>query len=244
MFNFIPFTVIGDPNYEASLEIVRAYVENGATMLELGVPFTDPVADGPVVQLADHRALAAGMQTDRALEFVRDVRKFTNIPIGLLVYYNSVFKLGAQNFYSKAAEVGVTSVLIADLPLEVPRCAEALALAKQYELDQIFIVSELTSPERLSRILEVATGFLYFVSTPGVTGVRTQLSTELPSAIARIKAQTDLPVLVGFGVSEREHVELIQKAGADGAIVGSRLVRLIEEDRVDEIPTVMAELLG
>lgn len=244
MFHFVPFTVVGDPSYEKSLEIVKAYVKGGATMLELGFPFSDPVADGPTVQLADQRALEAGMNTDRAFEFIEEVRTFTELPVNLLLYYNLVFKYGVERFFERAAEVGVTSVLIADLPVDCARGKDAIDVAQENGIKMVYMVSELTLPERLEAIFEAKPYFIYLVSTPGVTGARKDLSASLGGVIARLKEATDIPVLVGFGVSERAHVEQIQSAGADGAIVGSRLVKLIEEGREGEIGDVVGELLS
>jgi tryptophan synthase alpha chain len=243
MFHFVPFTVIGDPDYDQSLEVVKAYIENGATMLELGLPFSDPVADGPTVQLADQRALKAGMNTDDAFKFIKEVRSLTDMPINLLLYFNLVFKYGMEKFYEQAAEAGVTSLLIADLPLDTPHGQEALELSKKHGVKSVFIVSELTPDDRLQHIIESDPFFLYFVSTPGVTGERKDLSELLADTIAHIKSKTDIPVLVGFGVSDREHVQKISTAGADGVIVGSALVKLIEEKTLGEIPGKMKSMI-
>ncbi len=243
MFKFVPFTVLGDPTPTKSLKVIKDYVKGGATMLELGLPFSDPVADGPVVQKADQRALKVGMNTDKAFELIEKVRKFTDVPIGLMLYANLAYVYGLERFYKKAAEVGVTSVLIPDLPPESVHCKKALKLAKRYGLQQVFIVSELTSAKRLKMIAKVSRGFIYLVSTPGVTGVRKDLSPKMKNAIQRVKKSTKLPVLVGFGVSERKHVQAIQKAGADGAIVGSRLVTLIEEGKLNDVQKLVARLV-
>lgn len=243
MFEFVPFTVIGDPTTAQSLKVVKQYVKGGATMLELGIPFSDPVADGPVVQRADIRALEKGMNTDKAFAFIKDVRAFTDIPIGLMLYFNSAYKYGLDDFYEKAAKSGVTSILIPDLPVESLYCKKALKLAKKHRIKQVFLVSELTPLKRLKKIIRAATGFIYLVSTPGVTGARTTLSPRMSDAILRIKKITKLPVLVGFGVSEAKHVQAIQKAGADGAIVGSKLVEMIAEKKIPKISVAIQELM-
>lgn len=232
-FHFVPFAVVGDPNYEQSLDVVRAYVDGGATMLELGFPFSDPVADGPVIQAADGRALAAGMTTRRAFEFLEEVRSFTALPINLLLYYNLVFKYGVEAFFERAAEVGVTSVLIADLPVDCARGQEALVAAKAHGVRMVYMVSELTPSERLRLIFEADPFFFYVVSRPGVTGVRSSLDQSVGGVVARLKKITDVPVLVGFGISEKSHVEAVRAAGADGVIVGSALVQAREEGRLE-----------
>jgi tryptophan synthase alpha chain len=243
MFHFVPFTVVGDPLYEKSLEIVKAYVEGGATMLELGFPFSDPVADGPTIQLADQRALKAGMNTDRAFEFIEEVREFTDLPVNLLLYYNLVFKYGVERFFECAAKAGVTSVLIADLPVDCTRGQEALTLAQKHGVKMVYMASELTPTERLEAIFEAQPYFIYLVSTPGVTGARKDLSAQLEGVITNLKNQTDIPVLVGFGVSDRAHVDQIRDAGANGVIVGSALVKLIEEGKAGEIGELMGTLV-
>ena len=147
-----------------------------------------------------------------------------------------------EDFFARAKKAGVTTILIADLPPNSPHGQKALELAKQYDLQAVFMVSELTSDERLQSIIEATTGFLYLVSTPGVTGARKDLADSLDQTIQRIKSQTDLPVLVGFGISERAHVEAVRAAGADGAIVGSRLVKEIEAGKLTQIQNVLGEL--
>jgi len=164
----MPFTVLGDPDYKTSLKIIKQFIDNGADFLELGIPFSDPPADGPVIQLADQRAIKSGMNTDKAFSLIQEVRRHTDIPIGLLVYYNLVFKYGVKKFYTAAARAGVNSILIADLPLEEYEPASKAARASK--IDPIFMVSELTTETRLKKILKYARGFLYLVSYLGVTG--------------------------------------------------------------------------
>jgi len=243
IFHFVPFLVVGDPSYEGSLQVVKAYIEGGATMLELGFPFSDPVADGPVIQAADARALEAGMNTDRAFEFIEEVRGFTEMPINLLLYFNLVFVYGMERFFARAKAVGVTSVLIADLPVDSLRGLEALDLAKKYGIQMVFMVSEFTSPDRLKAIIKAEPYFLYLVSQPGVTGVRRDLGDSVGEVVVRLKTETEIPVLVGFGVSERAHVDAVKEMGADGVIVGSALVRLIGEGDVDKIGELIAEIM-
>ncbi len=246
-FHFVPFAVVGDPSYEDSIAVVRAYVDSGATMLELGFPFSDPVADGPVIQAADRRALAYGMTTERAFDFLAEVREFTALPINLLLYYNLVFKYGVDAFFARAKKVGVTSVLIADLPVDCARGQETLALAKAHGVRMVYMVSELTPPERLSFILEADPYFLYVVSRPGVTGVRSDLNGSFApdgavvGLIARLKKTTAVPILIGFGISERTHADAVRVLGADGVIVGSALVGAYQSSGFEELVRCMME---
>lgn len=225
---FIPFVVAGDPDYETSLEIVKTFVDNGADALEIGFPFSDPVADGPTVQAADIRALKSGMTTERCFQFIQGIREFTSIPIGLLVYYNLIYKMGVDPFYKKANECGVNGVLAADLPPE--EANDAVYVANKYGITPIFMVAQNTSQERLLKILKMCSGFLYVVSIMGITGVRKNLNISTISLIKRIKKQSNLPIAVGFGVSNPEHVQEIIKSGSDGVIVASAILDIITEN--------------
>lgn len=223
---FIPFVVAGDPDLETSLQIVQEMVDAGADALEIGFPFSDPVADGPTIQSADIRALKSGMTTSKGFEFIKQVREFTNIPIGLLVYYNLIYKRGIDQFYREARESGVNGILAADLPPE--EASPALAAAKKHGVNQIFMVAQTTSNERLLQILEMAEGFVYVVAVMGVTGARSGLESNTVDLIERVRSLTDMPICVGFGISQPGHVHKVLKAGSDGAIVASVLVELIE----------------
>jgi tryptophan synthase alpha chain len=229
---FIPFTVIGDPDYKTSLKVIKAMVDGGADILELGVPFSDPIADGPTIQAADTRSISNGFDTDSLFKLVREVRKFTNIPIGLLVYANMVIQRKTEIFFKDAKHAGVNGILIADMPVE--ESEEIISLANEYDLETIFIVSPLTSNDRLSHITKATTGFVYVVSRLGVTGVQNDLQDGTIELLERIKPLTDLPLCVGFGISKPEHVKSVCKAGADGAIVGSALVKIIENNLSDK----------
>ncbi|OPY20029.1 MAG: Tryptophan synthase alpha chain [Methanobacterium sp. PtaU1.Bin097] len=225
---FIPFVVVGDPDFETSLEIVKTYVDNGADALELGFPFSDPIADGPTVQAADIRSLNSGMTTRRGFEFIKRIREFTNIPLGLLVYYNLIYKMGADEFYKAAKESGLNGILAADLP---PEEAEILLdTADKYGLDQIFMAAQTTSNERLEKIAEMCSGFLYVVAVMGVTGARSELADTTVELVSRVKSHSDLPLAVGFGISRQEHVRNVLSAGSDGAIVASALLNIIGEN--------------
>lgn len=237
---FIPFVVAGDPDFETSLDIVKKYVDSGADALEIGFAFSDPVADGPTVQAADIRALKTGMTTNRGFEFIKKIREFTNIPIGVLVYYNLIYKMGIDEFYRNAKESGVNGILAADLPLE--EAEEAVAAARKYQVDQIFMVAQTTSNERLHAITEMCSGFLYVVAVMGVTGARSQLKQSTVNLVTRVKSHSNLPIAVGFGISQPVHIKEVITAGSDGAIVASALLNLISDDLQDK--EMMLEKIG
>ncbi|MFH1849595.1 MAG: tryptophan synthase subunit alpha [archaeon] len=223
----IPFTVIGYPDYGKSLEVVKTLARS-ADMLELGLAFSDPIADGPTIQEADRVALQGGINTDLAFRFIAEVRRFTQIPIGLLVYANLIFQRGIGMFYSDAAKAGVDSVLVADLPVE--ESDEYVKAAEKAGVDTVFIISPLTDEARMKMILEKTTGFAYLVSRLGVTGAKASLHKSALELIRRARKHTVLPICVGFGISRPEHVRSVLAAGADGAIVGSAVVDRIRND--------------
>lgn len=221
---FIPFVVLGDPDKKQSLATVKLLVQNGADALELGFPFSDPPADGPVIQAAGTRALAAGVRVDDCFAMLSDIRSFTDIPIGLLVYYNLVLQRGVEKFYQDCEESGVSSVLIADLPLE--HAAHALAAAKKHGIAPIFLISEVTTDERLEAIAKVADGYLYLVTYLGVTGAADAvLSENIRRTVDRVRRYSKLPLFAGFGINTGAQVKAAVTSGADGVIVGSRIVK-------------------
>lgn len=236
---FIPFIVAGDPDYDTSLEIAKLLVDNGADALEIGFPFSDPVADGPSVQNADLRAFDGGMTIEKCFKFLKELREYTDKPFGLLLYYNLVYKHGIEKFYEKLCESGVNAVLIADLPPE--EADDAINTSKKYDLEQIFIVSQATSNERLEDITEIVGGFIYIASVMGTTGARTNVENNTKELIKRIRKHTDIPLCVGFGISRPEHVKEVLCAGADGAIVGSALINIIAE-HLDNKDVMFAEI--
>ncbi|MEN6386674.1 MAG: tryptophan synthase subunit alpha [Phycisphaerales bacterium] len=228
----IPFFVIGDPDFDTSLEIVKAAIDGGADVLELGIAFSDPIADGPTIQKADIRALNAGMTVERAKEFIAKVKAYKDIPIGLLMYYNLIFQYGTEKFFADFAKSGTNSVLIADLSID--DVDEIYTPARKAGLDTVFMVTPNTEDERAKKIAEKCTGFIYTVSLLGVTGGRDTLSDMIKPLISRLKSITDVPVCVGFGVSKAEHAVELAKAGADGVIIGSRVVKIIEDNLNDK----------
>jgi len=222
----IPFFVIGDPDFDTSLEIIKAAIDAGADVLELGIAFSDPIADGPTIQKADIRAARAGMTMAKALDFVKKVKAHKDVPIGLLMYYNLIYQYGTEKFCADFHEAGVNSVLVADLSID--DADEITGPAEAAGLDTVFMVTPVTAPERMKRIASKTTGFIYTVSVLGVTGSRDQLSDTIEGLVTQLKELTDVPVCVGFGISSPEHAAAIAAAGADGVIIGSKIVGLIE----------------
>lgn len=239
----IPFFVIGDPDFDTSLQIVKAAIDAGADILELGIAFSDPIADGPVIQKADNRALAAGMDIEKAKDFIKKVKSYKDIPIGLLMYYNLIYQYGIEKFFADFAGAGTNSVLVADLSID--DVDEIYTPARKAGLDTVFMITPNTETDRAKKIASKCTGFIYTVSLLGVTGGRENLSDMVKPLIARLKSITDIPVCVGFGVSKPEHAAQLAKAGADGVIIGSRFVKIIEDNLGDKksIPTKVAQFL-
>jgi tryptophan synthase alpha chain len=225
---FIAFTVAGDPEFESSVAAAKALIEGGADIIELGVPYSDPVADGPTIQRADVRALNAGATPDMVFAIVREIRKLSTVPIVLLTYYNIVHYRGISRFYRDAVEAGVDGILIADMPVEESRFVKRVAV--NTGIDQIFMVCETTSVKRLELILEQAGGFLYLVSHMGVTGVLPALPDGTADFVRKIRDKTSMPLAVGFGVSTPAHATELYNAGADAAIAGSAVVTIIENN--------------
>ena len=224
----IPFFVIGDPDFDTSLAIIKAAIDAGADILELGIPFSDPIADGPTIQKADIRAMAAGMNMGKALEMIKKIKEYKDIPIGLLMYYNLIYQYGTEKFFRDFHEAGVNSVLVADLSIDDGD--EIIGPAVSAGLDTVFMVTPITDQERIKLIASKTTGFIYTVSVLGVTGSRDQLSGTIEELIGKLKKLTNVPVCVGFGISKPEHAIAVVQAGADGVIIGSKIVGLIESN--------------
>jgi tryptophan synthase alpha chain len=237
----IPYFTAGDPDLATTKELVLAAVAEGADAIELGVPFSDPMADGPVLQRAAARALAAGATLPRVLELVAELRREMSQPVVLFGYYNPFFHYGLEAVARDAAAVGVDGFLCVDLPPE--EATELRAALGAAGLDLIALLAPPTPPARIRRIARSASGFLYFVSVLGTTGTRAALPEELPALVGRVRRLTDLPVGVGFGVSRPAQAAWI--AGfADAVIVGSALARLVEEGEPGGAPGRVAELVG
>jgi tryptophan synthase alpha chain len=227
---FIAYLCAGDPDFDTSLEACRALLGSGADILELGVPFSDPLADGKTNQLAAQRALESGMTPARVFELVRRLRGASEAPIVLYTYYNLVFANGIDAWVRAAAEAGVDGLLTLDLPPE--EAGDLGAAARSRGLDTVCLVAPTTPESRMPRIAAAATGFIYYVSREGVTGVRAEAASGIPEAVAMIRRHTRLPVAVGFGISTRAHVAQVA-AAADGVVVGSALVNLVPRHLAD-----------
>lgn len=222
---FVSYLCAGDPDFDTSLAACRAVLAAGTDVLELGVPFSDPLADGLTNQLAAQRALDSGMTVARVLELVRRLRETTQVPIVFYTYYNLVFANGLDAAVREAKQAGVDGMLVLDLPPE--EAAEFKAACALHGMQTVCIVAPTTPDARLPKICAAATGFIYYVSREGVTGERKEIAADIPQAVARIRAHTALPVVVGFGISTKEHVRAVAQA-ADGVVVGSALVNVIK----------------
>lgn len=237
---FIPFLTAGDPSMEATVRFILKMAEAGADLIEIGIPFSDPTAEGPVIQNASLRALKGGMTTDKAFDIVRRVREKSQIPLVFMTYLNPVFHYGYEAFFLKCKQLGVSGIILPDLPFEEK--AEVETVAQKYGVDVISMISP-ASEERIEKIAASAKGFLYVVSSMGVTGVRTEIHTDLESMIAKIRKVSGIPCAVGFGISTQEQAG--KMAGiADGVIVGSAIVRLIEEYGEEAEEKVYKYVLG
>lgn len=221
----IGYVMAGDPSVEATFGIVKALAEGGADIIELGFPFSDPVADGPTIQVAGQRALAAGMDIERYFELVRSLD--VEVPLVCMTYYNPVFRYGVEKFVENAAEAGISGLIIPDIPVE--EAADLKTSCNTYGLDLIFLVAPTTTDARIRKILQKGSGFIYLVSRLGVTGARDDVAGSTKELLARVK--TDIPKAVGFGISTGKQAAEVRKAGADGVIVGSAFVRIVEEGK-------------
>ena len=222
---FIAFLTCGDPDTETTARAVRAAAENGADLIELGIPFSDPTAEGPVIQGANLRALNGGVTTDKVFALVREIRQDVSVPLVFMTYANVVYSYGAERFVSTCAEVGIDGLILPDLPFEEKE--EFLAPCRSHGVDLISMIAP-TSENRIAMIAREAEGFLYLVSSLGVTGVRSEINTDLVSIVRIIRENTAVPCAIGFGISTPEQARRMA-AISDGAIVGSAIVRLMEQ---------------
>ena len=222
---FIPFITCGDPDLETTAAVVRAAVENGTDLIELGIPFSDPTAEGPAIQEANVRALNGGVTTDKIFGLVRELRKNVTVPMVFMTYANVVFSYGSERFISTCREIGIDGLILPDVPYEEKE--EFLPLCRKYGVDLISLIAP-TSENRIAMIAKEAEGFLYIVSSLGVTGTRSEIKTDLASIVDVVRQNTEIPCAIGFGISTPEQAE--KMAGiADGAIVGSAIVKLIAQ---------------
>jgi tryptophan synthase alpha chain len=220
----IAYVTAGDPNLFMTKKIVVALEGAGVDIIELGIPFSDPLADGPTIQAASHRALLKGITLKKIFTAVKDLRKATEIPVVFMTYYNPVLRYGIQNFVKNCKQTGVDGVIIPDLPFE--EASDLVKYSKKTGLATIFLVAPTSTKDRIRNIVKNSTGFIYYVSLTGVTGARSKLPAEVTSNVRSIKSLTKKPVAVGFGISSSQQVRNISKV-ADGVIVGSAIVKII-----------------
>ncbi|KFJ41898.1 tryptophan synthase subunit alpha [Francisella philomiragia] len=237
---FIPFVTIGDPNKELSLEIIDTLVSSGADALELGIPFSDPLADGPIIQEANIRALESGVTPKDCFDILTKIRvKYPHIPIGLLLYANLVYANGIENFYQKCLAAGVDSILIADVPAHESK--EFRDIAKRVGISQIFIAPPDANETTLKQISELGSGYTYLLSRVGVTGAETAANMPVEDVLAKLREYNAPKPILGFGISKPEQVQQAIKAGAAGAISGSATVKIIQNNLSNK-ETMLSEL--
>ena len=222
---FIPFITCGDPDLETTAAVVRAAAQNGADLIELGIPFSDPTAEGPVIQGANMRALNGGVTTDKIFAFVRELRRDVTVPMVFMTYANVVFSYGAERFISACREIGIDGLILPDLPFEEKE--EFQPFCSQYDVALISLIAP-TSENRIAMIAKEAEGFIYLVSSLGVTGTRSEITTDLASIVKVIRGNTDIPCAIGFGISTPEQARKMADI-SDGAIVGSAIIKLLEK---------------
>lgn len=231
---FIAFITCGDPDLETTAACVRAAVANGASLIELGIPFSDPTAEGPVIQGANLRALTGGVTTDKIFDLVRELRRDVKVPMVFMTYANVVFSYGAERFFSTCRQIGMDGIILPDLPYEEKE--EFLPLCHTYGVDLISLIAP-TSANRIAMIAKEAEGFIYVVSSLGVTGTRSEIKTDLASIVKVIRENTDVPCAIGFGISNPEQAQKMA-AISDGAIVGSAIIKIIEKYGREAAPHV------
>ena len=231
---FIPFITCGDPDLETTAALVRAAAAGGADLIELGIPFSDPTAEGPVIQAANERALKAGTTTDKVFALVRELRKDVTVPMVFMTYANVVFSYGTDRFLRSCVDAGIQGLILPDIPFEEK--SEFDPACRQYGLELVSLIAP-TSEDRIGQIAREASGFVYCVSSLGVTGVRAEITTDIGAMVARVKRERDIPCAVGFGISTPEQASAMA-ARADGVIVGSAIMKLVAKHGRASVPYV------
>lgn len=231
---FIPFITGGDPSLDVTKELLIAMEQAGADLIEIGIPFSDPIAEGVVIQEADERSLAAGTTTDKLFDMVKEVRKTVKIPLVFMTYVNPIFIYGKEKFMKRCVECEMDGIIVPDVPFE--ERMELLPICEKYGIDLISMIAP-TSDERIHAIAKEAKGFLYCVSSLGVTGVRSEIKTDIGAMVSMVKEVTDIPVAVGFGISTPEQAKKMASL-SDGSIVGSAIVKIVAQYGKDSVPKV------
>lgn len=224
---FIPFIVSGYPDMDTTKKLIKLFEKSGAAAVELGIPFSDPLADGPVIQNAAKMALNNGVNINKIFEMLSKIKAEITVPVILFSYINPVIRFGMEEFLRQAQAADVRGVIIPDLPIE--ESTEFALLCNKYNIDHIMLIAPNTEKDRINKISSASKGFIYLVSSTGVTGVRESFSSLLSNLVNEIKAVTNTPVSVGFGISKSEHIEELKNINVDGAIVGSALIKIIDE---------------
>lgn len=231
---FIPFITCGDPDLETTKEIVKVMAKNGADLVELGIPFSDPTAEGPVIQGANLRALNGGVTTDKIFDMVEELRREVSVPMVFMTYANVVYSYGSERFISRASALGMDGLILPDVPYEEKE--EFAPICRKYGMDLISLIAP-TSHNRIAQISKEAEGFVYCVSSLGVTGMRSEITTDVGAMVRLVKSVSDIPAAIGFGISNPEQAAKMA-AKADGVIVGSAIVKLIGQYGRDAAPYV------
>ncbi|SFL12452.1 tryptophan synthase, alpha chain [Lachnospiraceae bacterium KH1T2] len=226
---FIPFITAGYPDVETSEKNILSAIENGADLVEIGIPFSDPTAEGPVIQTANVEALKNGITTDKVFEMVKRLREKTEVPFVFMTYANVVFSYGMERFCSNAKEAGIDGIILPDVPFEEKD--EFSEVMKKFDIDMISLIAP-TSENRIAMIAAEAEGFIYIVSSLGVTGVRSKITTDIPTLVSQVKASAKVPCAIGFGISTPEQAKEMSRY-ADGVIVGSAIIKIISKYGVD-----------
>ena len=229
---FIPFVVAGYPNLETTKKILKCLDENNAACIELGLPFSDPLADGPIIQQAAKHALDNGVNTDKVFELLNNLKDSIKAPIIIFTYYNLILNYGIENFVKTAKDANVAGFIVPDLPIEESN--DFSHFCKEHMLDHILLIAPTSKEERINELAKKSAGFIYLVSSTGVTGVRDSFSGMLSDIAAKIKSTTDTPIAVGFGVSKPQHIKELNSLGINGAIVGSALIKIIHDNIANE----------
>lgn len=232
----ITFITAGDPSLSATERLIYDLEKSGADVIELGIPFSDPLADGPVIQASHLRALKKNVSPSDVFKLVSKVRRKTQIPICFMLSYNLMLQYGVEKFYKEAERVGVDGVIVPDLPPE-----EYALGTKQYAVDTIFLASPTSTDERIKLVAEKSTGFIYLISLTGITGIREKVSEDLAQTVARVRKYTQKPIAVGFGISKPEHAKQVAQL-ADGVIVGSAIVDLMSKGKLKAVPRFVSSL--
>lgn len=225
---FIPFVVAGDPDFEHSKELLLGLQAIGVDIIELGIPYSDPLADGPVIQLAAKRALKAGMSLTKAIKLVDSIKDKLSVPVIVFSYYNPILAYGLKRFISDIKDAGFKGIIIPDLPVE--EAMELINLTREHNLELVMLVTPTSGDERIKKITDATQGFVYLVSVTGVTGVRSAFSESIKESLLKIRKFTTKPICVGFGISNVEHIDQLKSLNAQGVIVGSAIIKLIAED--------------